>query len=60
MASTIMRCLGSAFGGGQDADVVAGLARRGDDLVSVGRNLEHARDDRVHRRRGFVVVIRER
>ena len=52
-----MRCLRERLGRGQDAHVVGGLARRGDDLVGVGRHAHHAVHDRVHGRRGFEVVI---
>ena len=49
--------LGQRLGGGQDAHVVGGLARGGDDLIGVGLHLHDAVDDRVHGRRGFEVVI---
>ena len=45
--------LGQRLGGGKHAHIVARLARRGDDLIGVGRHLHDAVDHRVHGGRGF-------
>src|ERR1035437_8374490 len=49
--------LGQRFGGGEDAQIVAGLAGRGDDLISIRLHLHDPVDHRVHGGRGFKIVI---
>ena len=58
MASVTRGIFGLSLAGGQDAAGVGWLARRGDELIDIGRNFLHALQHWIERRRGFKVMPR--